>query len=193
VSVRELEIAGKSPNPIDVYVGRRVRMRRIEIDMSQQNLGEHIGLTFQQIQKYEKGTNRIGASRIQQIGKALEAPVSYFFEGAPDGWEGEATSQISLAQLELLSTPRRKAARRFFRAHYRCQNSAQLCRPHAAGGQPDRQQAAAAEAIEAEKEVKAGDWRTAAAVSGKGSAFRPRLYAAVRGRGDGFRAFRGAR
>jgi transcriptional regulator with XRE-family HTH domain len=92
------------PNPIDVYVGRRVRMRRIEIDMSQQLLGEHIDLTFQQIQKYEKGTNRIGASRIQQIGKALEVPASYFFEGAPDGWEGEATNQIPLAHLEMLST-----------------------------------------------------------------------------------------
>jgi transcriptional regulator with XRE-family HTH domain len=92
------------PNPIDVYIGRRVRMRRIDIDMSQQTLGEHIGITFQQVQKYEKGTNRIGASRIQQIGKALEVPASYFFEGAPGGWEGDITSHISLAQLELLST-----------------------------------------------------------------------------------------
>jgi transcriptional regulator with XRE-family HTH domain len=79
-------------------------MRRIEIDMSQQLLGEYIGLTFQQIQKYEKGTNRIGASRIQQIGKALEVPASFFFEGAPGGWEGETSSQTSPALLELLGT-----------------------------------------------------------------------------------------
>jgi transcriptional regulator with XRE-family HTH domain len=60
-----------------------------EINMSQEFLGEQIGLTFQQIQKYEKGTNRIGASRIQQIGKILEVPASFFFDGAPGGWEGE--------------------------------------------------------------------------------------------------------
>src|SRR4051812_3605884 len=65
------------------YVGGRVRMRRIEVNMAQQILGGHIGLTFQQIQKYEKGTNRIGASRLQQIGRVLEVPASYFFEGAP--------------------------------------------------------------------------------------------------------------
>jgi transcriptional regulator with XRE-family HTH domain len=79
-------------------------MRRIEINMSQEFLGEHIGLTFQQIQKYEKGTNRIGASRIQQIGKVLEVPAKFFFEGAPGGWEGETSSHTSPALLELLGT-----------------------------------------------------------------------------------------
>jgi len=97
-------VPAKPPNPIDIYVGRRVRMRRIEINMSQEFLGEQIGLTFQQIQKYEKGTNRIGASRIQQIGKVLEVPASFFFDGAPGGWEGENNSQTSSALLELLGT-----------------------------------------------------------------------------------------
>src|SRR4051812_35228932 len=81
----------KPANPIDVYVGRRVRMRRIEVDMSQQVLGSHVNLTFQQIQKYEKGRNRIGASRLQQIGKSLKVPAAYFFEGAPGGWEPAGT------------------------------------------------------------------------------------------------------
>jgi transcriptional regulator with XRE-family HTH domain len=97
-------VPAKPPNPVDVYVGKRVRMRRIEINMSQEFLGEQIGLTFQQIQKYEKGTNRIGASRIQQIGKVLEVPASFFFDGAPGGWEGEASSQTTPALLELLGT-----------------------------------------------------------------------------------------
>jgi transcriptional regulator with XRE-family HTH domain len=77
----------KPRNPIDVYVGGRVRMRRIEVEMSQQILAGHLDLTFQQIQKYEKGSNRIGASRLQQIGKSLKVPAAYFFEGAPGGWE----------------------------------------------------------------------------------------------------------
>jgi transcriptional regulator with XRE-family HTH domain len=94
----------KPPNPVDIYVGRRVRMRRIEMNMSQEFLGDQIGLTFQQIQKYEKGANRIGASRIQQIGKVLEVPASFFFDGAPGGWEGESSSQNSPALLELLGT-----------------------------------------------------------------------------------------
>jgi transcriptional regulator with XRE-family HTH domain len=96
----------KPPNPIDVYVGGRVRMRRIEVEMSQQILGGHIALTFQQIQKYEKGMNRIGASRLQQIGKILEVPATYFFEGAPGGWEpaGEAGDQTANTFLEFLGT-----------------------------------------------------------------------------------------
>jgi len=64
-------VPAKLPNPVDVYVGQRVRMRRIEVAMSQQLLGEQIGLTLQQIQKYEKGTNRIGASRLQHIARVL--------------------------------------------------------------------------------------------------------------------------
>ncbi len=73
----------KVPNPIDVHVGSRVRLRRTMQSMSQEKLGEALGITFQQIQKYEKGTNRIGASRMQQISEALKVPVSFFFEDAP--------------------------------------------------------------------------------------------------------------
>jgi transcriptional regulator with XRE-family HTH domain len=73
----------KAPNPIDKHVGSRVRMRRVLIGMSQEKLGESLGITFQQIQKYEKGTNRVGASRLQAISNILNVPVSFFFEDAP--------------------------------------------------------------------------------------------------------------
>ena len=75
--------AKKAPNPIDRHVGSRVRMRRMMLAMSQEKLGDALGLTFQQVQKYEKGTNRIGASRLQQISHILQVPVAFFFEGAP--------------------------------------------------------------------------------------------------------------
>ncbi|CAN7581014.1 helix-turn-helix domain-containing protein [Bosea sp. LjRoot90] len=75
----------KLPNPIDRYVGSRVRMQRMMAGISQEKLGDALGLTFQQIQKYEKGTNRISASRLQQIAKMLGVPVAFFFEGAPAG------------------------------------------------------------------------------------------------------------
>ncbi len=74
----------KAPNPTDKHVGSRVRMRRMMLGMSQEKLGDALSLTFQQVQKYEKGTNRIGASRLQQISHFLQVPVSFFFEGAPD-------------------------------------------------------------------------------------------------------------
>jgi len=77
-------MAKKAPNPIDKHVGSRVRMRRMMLGMSQEKLGDALGLTFQQVQKYEKGTNRIGASRLQQISHILQVPVSFFFEGAPN-------------------------------------------------------------------------------------------------------------
>jgi transcriptional regulator with XRE-family HTH domain len=76
-------MAKKAPNPIDKHVGSRVRMRRMMLSMSQEKLGDALGLTFQQVQKYEKGTNRIGASRLQQISQILQVPVAFFFEGAP--------------------------------------------------------------------------------------------------------------
>jgi transcriptional regulator with XRE-family HTH domain len=81
--LQENKMAKKAPNPIDRYVGSRVRMRRMMLSMSQEKLGDALGLTFQQVQKYEKGTNRIGASRLQQISEILQVPVAFFFEGAP--------------------------------------------------------------------------------------------------------------
>jgi len=73
----------KKPNPIDVHVGSRIRLRRNMLGMSQEKLGENLGITFQQIQKYEKGTNRVGASRLQAIASILSVPVAFFFEDAP--------------------------------------------------------------------------------------------------------------
>ena len=84
-------MAGKKPNPIDTHVGSRVRLRRMLMGMSQERLGDSMGLTFQQVQKYEKGVNRIGASRLFQISKILDVPVQFFFEEAPNLTEAGAT------------------------------------------------------------------------------------------------------
>jgi transcriptional regulator with XRE-family HTH domain len=90
-------MAKKAPNPIDKHVGSRVRMRRMMLGMSQEKLGNNLGLTFQQVQKYEKGTNRIGASRLQQISQILQVSVSFFFEGAPTVGTGIHTEGMSEA------------------------------------------------------------------------------------------------
>ena len=76
-------MAKKLPNPIDKHVGSRVRMRRMMLGMSQSTLANGLDLTFQQVQKYEKGTNRISASRLQHISQILQLPVTFFFEGTP--------------------------------------------------------------------------------------------------------------
>jgi transcriptional regulator with XRE-family HTH domain len=78
----------KFPNPTDKYVGSRVRMRRLMLHMSQERLAGQLGLTFQQVQKYEKGTNRISASRLQEISRILDVPVPFFFEGVPQAGGG---------------------------------------------------------------------------------------------------------
>src|SRR6266487_2464538 len=92
----------KAPNPIDQHVGRRVRMRRIMLAMSQEKLGFALGLTFQQVQKYEKGANRIGASRLQQISHILQVPVAFFFEGVPNALapHGSNGSALSMAEID---------------------------------------------------------------------------------------------
>ena len=89
------QIAKKVPNPIDRHVGSRVRMRRMMLGMSQEKLGDALGLTFQQVQKYEKGANRIGASRLQQISQILQVPVSFFFEGAPSSQRADRVEGFS--------------------------------------------------------------------------------------------------
>ena len=90
-------MAKKSPNPTDKYVGSRVRMRRLMLEMSQEKLGEKLGLTFQQVQKYEKGTNRIGASRLQHISQILKVPVSFFFDGALGKQADDGSSKAPVA------------------------------------------------------------------------------------------------
>lgn len=99
----------KSPHPVDVHVGGRVRLRRIMLGMSQDKLGDALGLTFQQIQKYEKGVNRIGASRIFELSKILDVPVQYFYDdydsktGASYGFA--ETSGADDSFMELLHSP----------------------------------------------------------------------------------------
>jgi transcriptional regulator with XRE-family HTH domain len=86
------------PNPIDKHVGSRVRMRRMMLAISQEKLGDALGLTFQQVQKYEKGTNRIGASRLEHISRILQVPVEFFFEGASDGSMPEKGDEAAPSQ-----------------------------------------------------------------------------------------------
>ena len=93
----------KSPGPVDRHIGNRVRMRRNTIGMSQEKLGEALGLTFQQIQKYEKGTNRIGASRLLQIAQILDVGIEYFFEGLPELQGGRVSAESPMA--EFLTSP----------------------------------------------------------------------------------------
>ncbi|MDE1159850.1 MAG: helix-turn-helix transcriptional regulator [Neorhizobium sp.] len=97
----------KKPNPIDIHVGSRIRLRRTMLGMSQEKLGESLGITFQQIQKYEKGTNRVGASRLQNISSILNVPVSFFFEDAPGdqaGASGMAEASSSNYVVDFLSS-----------------------------------------------------------------------------------------
>lgn len=95
-------MARKEPNPIDVHVGSRVRLRRLLVGMSQEKLGEQLGLTFQQVQKYEKGTNRIGASRLYEVSRILNVPVQYFYEEMADN---DAHSGGDMAFAEADGTP----------------------------------------------------------------------------------------
>lgn len=98
----------KSASPVDKHVGSRVRMRRVMLGMSQEKLGEALGLTFQQVQKYEKGTNRIGASRLLHIATILNVTVEYFYEGLPElrssrtGDEGPMMEFLTLPESDRL-------------------------------------------------------------------------------------------
>jgi transcriptional regulator with XRE-family HTH domain len=92
----------KDPDLVDRHVGSRLRLLRMQAGMSQEALGKRLGLTFQQVQKYEKGQNRIGASRLYQLSRILRAPVGFFFEGLPD--ETEAGAAVSSPSLGFLST-----------------------------------------------------------------------------------------
>lgn len=100
----------KKPHPIDIHVGGRVRLRRTMLGMSQDRLAEALGLTFQQIQKYEKGVNRIGASRVFEISRVLSVPIQFFFDDFDAGTGrsygfAEQGSDDGMVMMELLNTP----------------------------------------------------------------------------------------
>jgi transcriptional regulator with XRE-family HTH domain len=113
----------KQANPIDIQVGNRVRIRRMLIGMSQERLGDLLGLTFQQVQKYEKGVNRIGAGRLFEVSRILNVPIDFFYEGVnaaqPGAGEAEGAPvmefvssgeglQLSLAFMKIKDTKVRK-------------------------------------------------------------------------------------
>ena len=97
--------SAKSANSTDAYVGSKVRLRRKMLGMSQEKLGEQLGITFQQVQKYEKGSNRIGASRLQTIAQILEVPIGYFFpqEPAAVGGMGESSQSDYISDFMMSS------------------------------------------------------------------------------------------
>ena len=108
------------PNPIDVYVGSRVRLRRTLLGMSQEKLARAVGLTFQQIQKYERGANRIGASRLFQFTRVLDVPVSFFFDDMPsDAGKGIPGVAEGLASTFELGNLARRETLELVRAYYK--------------------------------------------------------------------------
>ena len=114
------------PNPIDVHVGGRVKLRRTLLGMSQEKLGEAIGLTFQQIQKYERGSNRIGASRLFDLSRVLDVPVGFFFDDMSEDVAAASPGQVrGKAEIEPTNEPSPMARREtleLVRAYYKIQD-----------------------------------------------------------------------
>ncbi len=103
------ETEGRRPNPVDLHVGGRVRMRRKLLGVSQEQLADSLGLTFQQVQKYERGANRVSASKLYEIARTLQVPVSFFFDGLADPMGGsevdDASQHAERVVQEFLTTP----------------------------------------------------------------------------------------
>ena len=117
--------AGKGgPNPVDAHVGTRVRLRRILLGMSQEKLAKAVSLTFQQIQKYERGSNRIGASRLFQFAKVLDVSVLFFYDEMPVDCEGTLLPAASNGEVVEQNQFARSETRELVRAYYRIVDSA---------------------------------------------------------------------
>ena len=117
-------VAVDGPRPVDVHVGSRLRLRRTLLGISQEKLGESVNLTFQQIQKYERGANRIGASRLYEFSRILEISISYFFEDMPkevsDSYKSEVKGLSDQIQEEMESDPMiRRETLELVRAYYK--------------------------------------------------------------------------
>jgi len=130
-----------TPHPVDIHVGSRVRLRRIELGISQEKLAAELGLTFQQVQKYERAANRISASRLFQIGKVLDVKVPFFYEGYEEAGaaSGFAEPPAEAFQSDLLQ---RRDTIELFKAFYAIDDAAlrrrllDLARTLAAGSEP---------------------------------------------------------
>ena len=116
-------IAKDGPSPIDVHVGGRVRRRRTLMGLSQEKLGEAIGLTFQQVQKYERGMNRISASKLYLLSNVLDVPVSYFFDDLPDGLVSPSSVQAESVGRDDDTIVKRETLE-LVRAYYRIESPA---------------------------------------------------------------------
>lgn len=119
--MRATRVKTGKPNPVDIHVGGRVRLRRTMLGMSQEKLGEAIGLTFQQVQKYERGANRIGASRLFELSRVLDVPVSFFFDDMPTETalrmaRGEANDDVEALELDPMA---KRETLELVRAYYR--------------------------------------------------------------------------
>ena len=135
----------KDPQPVDRHVGSRVRMRRMMIGMSQEKLGEACGITFQQIQKYEKGTNRMGAGRLHHIARVLDVPIEFFYEGASSDQDANGPTMIdgqSRSMTDFLATSEGVELVRAFtaikdskvrRSHRRCREGRRCWRSRISG------------------------------------------------------------
>jgi transcriptional regulator with XRE-family HTH domain len=117
-------VAAKAPNPTDKHVGSRVRMRRKMLAMSQEQLADALGITYQQVQKNEKGANRIGASRLQQISHILQVPVAFFFEGAPNASAPHGSNGSTSSMAEINDFISDSDGLRLIRAFMRIDNAA---------------------------------------------------------------------
>ncbi len=134
--IKKTTLRSENPDPVDIHVGSRLRMRRNLVGLSQEQLGKSLGLTFQQIQKYERGINRMGSSRLFQISKTLSVPVSYFFEEMPEaignpqqaGFSEDGQATIDGASGERQNDYdilRRRETLELIRAYYRIQDAKQ--------------------------------------------------------------------
>jgi len=116
------------PHPVDVHVGRRLRLRRTILGLSQEAIGKVIGVTFQQIQKYERGINRMGASRLYDFSRALTVPIAYFYEGYGDYTQSDAGAQLGMAESEMVKFEHNeldsREVRDMMRAYHRIKNPA---------------------------------------------------------------------
>ncbi len=116
---------GEGPNPIDIHVGARLRLRRTLLGLSQEKLGEAVGITFQQLQKYERGSNRISASRLYNLSQVLGVPVSYFFEEMPSPEHLVApSSDAPPSETEEFESMARRETLELVRAYYRIDDTA---------------------------------------------------------------------